>query len=225
MVNTQHTLYTRNSLPQPTYNPTEGTTLRRVRQDKPHPTSVRAASTQPVVRKNIARTRRSDTKSTRPQNYFKKHSTKRQTVQLSGWGRKELKAELKHIADSEGISLSQTVVAACEKLVHQKRQTRREILEKPILEAFFDKKMNHLINRLSEFIARSVYEGGQLRWLYINKLYRDVLHPDKKLTKEEFYKLLDTSQKETIKAVKKWNPNIQDIVAAIRQWLKEEEHA
>jgi len=151
----------------------------------------------------------------------KRRSTKRRTVQLSGWGSPELQAEMKRIAQSEGISLSATVVSACEALVAVKLQKRREILEKPILEAFFDKKMNHVINRLAEFLGRSVLEVGQMRWLFVNTLFREVIHPDKKLTKEEFYRLLDTSQKETVKAVKQWNPNIQDIVAAIKQQLKE----
>ena len=214
MVNNEPAQLSRNVFPSPLQHPEEVTTLRRVRQDKPHPPRVRRASIQPVVHKKRARTHQMDTIVPRPQNYstYKKHSAKRRTVQLSGWGSPTLKAEMKRIAESEGITLSQTIVAACEELVHQKLQRRREMLEKPILEAFFDKKMNQVINRLAEFLGRSVYEGGQVRWLFINKLYREVIHPNKTLTKEEFYTLLDTSQKETLKAVKQWNPNIKDIV-------------
>ena len=206
MTNNEPAPLSRNVFSSRLQHPEEVTTLRRVR-----------------VHKKWARTRSMDTKTSRPQNYSKKRSNKRRTVQLSGWGSPTLKAEMKRIAESEGITLSQTIVAACEELVHQKLKTRREMLEKPILEAFFDKKMNQMINRLAEFLGRSVYEGGQLRWLFVNKLYREVLHPNKTLTKEEFYKLLDTSQKETMKAVKQWNPNIKDIVAAIKEQLKEGE--
>ena len=81
--------------------------------------------------------------------------------------------------------------------------------------------MNQMMNRLAEYVSRSVFETGQLRWLYINTLYREVVHPDKTFTKEEFYKLLETSEKETIKAVKQWNPNIKDMVTAIRHYFKE----
>ena len=162
-----------------------------------------------------------------------KHSTKRQTVQISGWGSPQLKAEMERIAGSEGISLSQTVVSACEALVQAKLQRRREILEKPILEAFFDKKMNHVVNRLAEFLGRSVFETGQMRWLYINTLYHDVIRqvaaeqsPEKKeALRQSFYHLLDTSQKETVRAVKHWNPNIIDVVATIKQRLKEGEES
>jgi len=145
-------------------------------------------------------------------------------VQIPGWGSPELKADMKWIAQSEGISLSQVVVSACEELRRVKLQKRREILEKPILEAFFDKKMNYVVNRICEFLARNVYEVEQMRWLFVNTLYREVMNPDKKLTKEQFYKLLDTSQKESIKNVKQWNPNIKEVVDIIRKYLQEGEN-
>jgi hypothetical protein len=152
----------------------------------------------------------------------KTHSTKRRTVQFSGWGSPELKAELKRIAESEGISQSQLVVAACEQLVHAKLQKRREMLEKPILEAFFDKKLNRVLTIFGEYLGRTIYETGQLRFLFINKLYREVVHQGQQLTREEYYQLLDESQRETLKTVKQWNPNAQDIVAAIKRKLQEE---
>jgi hypothetical protein len=162
--------------------------------------------------------------------HARKHSTKRATVQLSGWGSPELKAELERIAASEGITLSQTIVAACEAVVRAKHERRRDVLEKPILEAFFDRKMNQVVNRLAEFLGRSVYEIGQLRWLYVNTLYHDTLRKiataktseQKEALQQAFYQLLDTSQKETVKAARHWNPNIIDVVATIKAQLKEE---
>ncbi len=159
----------------------------------------------------------------------RKRSTKRRTVQFSGWGRPELKAELKRIAESEGISFSEAVIAACEELVRAKLKRRREILELPILEAFFEKQLNHALNYLSEFIGRCVYEIGQTRWLYVNTQYQELNNkiaqePDvekKKQLREKFYKLLDESQKETVKATKGWNANVKDVVEAIKQYVKE----
>src|SRR5205814_560421 len=124
-------------------------------------------------------------------------------------------------AESEGLSVSQTGRAMIVDGIRQKLRIEREVLATPILEAFFDKKMNQVINKLSEFLARYVYESGQVRYLFVNRLYREVLHPDTKLTKEEFYKLLERSEKETIKRVKQWNPNIKDMVVAIKHSLKE----
>jgi hypothetical protein len=153
----------------------------------------------------------------------KKRSTKRQTVQISGWGRPQLKADMKWVADSEGISLSQAVVAACEELVRMKRHQRREVLEKPILEAFFDKKLGFVVNQLSDYLSRLLVELEQLRWLYVNRLYHSVLNPDKKLTKEAFYTLLDRSQKEAVKAAKAWNPDMQSVAESLRKYLQEGE--
>jgi hypothetical protein len=151
----------------------------------------------------------------------RKHSTKRQKVKLYIWVDPPEKIELERIAESEGLSVSQTGRAMIVDGIRQKLRIEREVLATPILEASFDTKMNQMMNRLAEYVSRSVFETGQLRWLYINTLYREVLHPDAKLSKEEFYKLLETSEKETIKRVKQWNPNIKDMVAAIRQSFKE----
>jgi len=152
-----------------------------------------------------------------------KHSKKRQKVKLYIWVDPPEKAELERLAESGGLSLSQTGRAIIVDGIRQKLRIEREVLATPILEAYFDKKMNQVINRLSEFLGRSVYEGGQMRWLFVNALYREVINPDKKLTQEEFYTLLDTSQKETVKAVKQWNPTIQNVVEAIKGQLKEGE--
>ena len=151
----------------------------------------------------------------------KRRSTKRQTVPMTIWGSPDEKKALQQIAESSGVSFSRAGRAILVDGIRQKLRIEREVLAQPMLEAFFDKKMNQMMNRLAEYVSRSVFETGQLRWLYINTLYREVLHPDKKFTKEEFYKLLETSEKETIKRVKQWNPNIKDMVAAIKHSLKE----
>ena len=151
----------------------------------------------------------------------RKRSTKRQKVKLYIWVEPMEKKELERLAESEGLSLSRTGREILVDGLRQRLRIEREVLATPILEAFFDKKMNQMMNRLSEFLGRSVYEEGQMRWLFVNMLYREVITPDKKLTQDEFYTLLDTSQKETVKSVKQWNANVQDVVEAIKKWLKE----
>ena len=119
------------------------------------------------------------------------------------------------------LSVSQVGRAIIVDGIRQELRIEREVLATPILEAFFDKKMNQVVNKLSAFLARYIYESGQMRYLVVNRLYREVVQPERKLTKEEFYHLLETSEKETIKAVKQWNPNIQEMVVAIKQHFKE----
>ena len=207
MSNTKRTQSTQNRLPRRLQHGEVVTTLRSVRQDKPPPTRVRIASIQPVVQKNRARTH--------------KHLKKRRTVQISGWGSSELRAEMKRIAESEGISLSQTVVAGCEELVRVRLERRREILQEPILEAMIDRKINRLINYLSQYLGRIAYETGQTRLLLINSMLREVIHPGKKLSKDEFYELLDKSSKDTLKNIHRFIPPISDVIEGIKQWLKE----
>src|SRR5947209_6376830 len=88
------------------------TTLRRVGQDKYAPDVVRAPTKQDVVPVKEALTRQKQVKTNHPRS--QKHSTRRQTVQISGWGRPQLKAELLRMAEQEGVSLSQVVVALLE---------------------------------------------------------------------------------------------------------------
>src|SRR6266699_2881793 len=155
--------------------------------------------------------------------HARKHARKRQKVKLYVWVEPEEKTELERISQSKGLCVSQTGRAIIVDGIRQELRIEREVLATPILEAFFEKKMNQVINKLSEFLARYVYESGQVRYLFVNRLYREVLNPDAKLSKEEFYQLLETSEKATIKTVKQWNPNIKDMVIAIRQYFKEED--
>ena len=105
----------------------------------------------------------------------RKHSHKRQKVKLYIWVDPPEKIELERIAESEGLSVSQIGRAMIVDGIRQRLRIEREVLATPILEAFFDKKMNHVINRLSEVLGRNVFETGQMRWLFINK---SVVLPD-----------------------------------------------
>ncbi len=223
MSNTPRTLFSHSSVSPRLQQPEEVTTVRGVRQDKYAPRRVRTATPHPVVSKNLARTRHTDTKLSRPQNYFKKRSVRRQTVQISGWGKPELKAELERIAKQEGVSLSQTVVAGLEEWVRQKLHIQHAVLLQPIIETTIHKEMNRLITNLSQYQGRIVFDVGQIRWLFINTLYREVIHPNKTLTKEEFYELLDKSSKETMKNAHRFIPQIHEVVAAMKKWLMREE--
>ena len=153
----------------------------------------------------------------------RKHSRKRQTVQISGWGRPQLKAVLQRLAESEGISVSQTVIAILENGVREKLHIQQEILAEPILRKLLREELRPLKNNLSEFHGRCMFEIGQMRWLFINKLYSEVISPEKRFTKEAFYNLLDTSRKETLKSIHQGNHSIIEAVAAIKQRLAGEE--
>jgi hypothetical protein len=149
----------------------------------------------------------------------KKHSRKRKTVQISGWGRPELKAALARIAASEGISFSQTVIALLENGVAAKLHLQQEILAEPRLRKLLREELSPLKNTLAEFHGRELLETGQIRWLMVNRLYQQVLNPNEKLTEQGFYGLLDTSRKETLKSIHQWNHTIIEAVKAVRKRL------
>ena len=147
----------------------KGTTLRSVRQDKDAPTRVRIASMQPVVPKKRARTRQMNTLSPRSQKPSKKRSTKRQTVQISGWGRPQLKRELERRAEQEGLSLSQTVIAALEEWVRQQLHIQHTVLIQPIIETTIRTELRRYFSRMILFLARITMTldviKGLVKWL------------------------------------------------------------
>src|SRR5437764_124585 len=98
-----------------------------------------------------------------------KRSTTRQKVKLYIWVEPTEKIELERIAHTKGLSVSQTGRAIIVDGIRQELRIEREILATPILEAFFDTKMNQVINKLSAFLARYVYESGQMRYLFVNR--------------------------------------------------------
>ncbi len=152
-----------------------------------------------------------------------KHSTKRQKVKVNIWLDPPEKAELQLLAGSEGLSLSQTGRALLLDGLVQKLRMQREALAQPAVAATMHSEMTRLINTLSQFQGRIVFEVGQLRWLVINKMYREVVNPNRTLSKEEFYGLLDESSKETLKNLRRFSPHIAEVVKAMKQWLSGEE--
>lgn len=159
-----------------------------------------------------------------------KRTPHRHKVKVYIWLEIPERTELKRVAENTGLSVSETGRAMIVDGTRQRLRLEREVMGMEMLEAFFDKKVNSIMNRLAEYLSRSIYETGQLRWLYVNTLYHDTLRriaaekdtKRKEALQKDFYKLLDTSQRETVKAVREWNPKITAIVAAIKERLKAE---
>ncbi len=168
-MNTDHTYYDTFRLPPLDNLQRGGTRLRSVRQDKDAPRRVRIATIQPVVQKNRARTRQMEKNTPRSQKSFKKRSTKRQTMQISGWGRPQLKAALERIAEQEGLSLSQTVIAGLEEWVRQKLHQQHVVLIQPIIETTIRTELRRYFSRMILFLARITMTldvmKGLVKWL------------------------------------------------------------
>ncbi len=102
----------------------------------------------------------------------RQHSRKRQTVQISGWGKPQLKAALVRIAEQEGLSLSQTVIVALEAWVHQTIHRQQEALLYPIIRQIIREELHSFGNRIVFFLMRIAFAAEQSRILITNVLDR-----------------------------------------------------
>src|SRR5438552_469797 len=94
---------------------------------------------------------------------IRKHSSKRQTVQVAAWVKPSIRAELQHIAQQEGLSMSHTCTVLLEEAIRQKLHTQHAIMLQPIVEQAVHKEIRAISNRLALLLARGVYENGQTK--------------------------------------------------------------
>jgi len=181
-----------------------------VRQDNPAPHRIRTASPQPVVRKNIARTHQTNT--TPPRS--KKHSKKRRTVQISGWGRPQLKTELQRIADQEGLSLSQTVIAGLEEWVRQQLHVQHTVLIQPIIET----TLRRYFSRMTFYLARIAFDIGVIKGLMIWLCRREA-----GASKEQVDSIIHQSRERARKSMTRVTPELKSLLEELKTILQEEE--
>lgn len=148
---------------------------------------------------------------------------KRKTVHLTLWVKPIVKAAVERIAGQDGISVSAAGGAFLERALQQNIDMQYGSLLQPAVEAAVSKAINRLINNHSSYLGRMVFDAGQIRWLFINTLYREVIHPGKTLTKEEFYSLLDKSSEETVKNSNSYIPQVAEIIKSMKTQLAAQE--
>src|SRR5215467_2839670 len=100
----------------------------------------------------------------------RRHSRKRQTVQVSSWVKPAVKEELQHIASREGLSLSQTSAALLEEAVRQKLHIQHAVLLQPIIEQAIRSQMRQISTRLAFLLVRVAFDAGQIRGVVTNIL-------------------------------------------------------
>jgi hypothetical protein len=178
-----------------------------------------AASEQQALPKHAARVHHMDGKISR----LHRRSTKRRTVPGTIHFSPQEKLELQRLADSEGLSFSQTGRLLIVDGLVQKLRIQREVTATPALEAALHREMNRLIGSLAEFEGRTLFAVDRLHWLTINKMQWDVLHPNTALTEKEYRGLLKRSIDDTMKNVYRFIPHIAAYVQAVKKWLRGEE--
>ena len=156
----------------------------------------------------------------RPQS--RKHSQKRQMVQLTIWLTPSVKAEIQRIAKMEGLSVSSVGRAGLEEWVRQQLHLQHAVLLQPIIETAIRQELKGILKKLVVFLSRNAYEAGWTRRLASNILkYQPGM-----MTEEKLNTILDRSCIDARKYIFRKTPETNELNEAIEKWLllEGEEH-
>jgi hypothetical protein len=186
-----------------------------VRQDKAWIASARPASPQPAAVTHTPRAKPLHQKSTRATNG---NSTKTTTVHLDLWVNPIIKAELKRIAEQEGLSMSATGAALLEGAIRQKLHLQQGVLLQPLIKQAIRDQMQGISNRLAFLLARNAFSSEQTRSLVTNILGRQ-----SGMTEDLLKTILEMTKRTAKGNLTRRNPELEELIAAIKQWLDYEE--
>jgi hypothetical protein len=189
-------------------------TSRDVWQDKDATSRVRVASVEPVIVGNTPRTLPQNTKSTRIQN----RANRRRLVQVASWVDEPIREQLLIIAQSEGLSMSQTIAALLREILRQRFHKQQAATLPQIIEQAVAKSNRSLATRLSWLLVRIAFDTGQTRVLAIN-----TLGMQEGMTEENLKEILATADKRTKANLTRKTPQLIDLMEAVEKWLLEGE--
>jgi hypothetical protein len=183
-------------------------------QDKDATSRVRVASRQPVMVGNTPRTLPQNTKSTRVQN----RANRRKLVQVASWVDEPIREQLLTIAQSEGLSMSQTIAALLREILRQRFHKQQAATLPQIIEQAVAKSHRSLATRLSWLLVRIAFDTGQTRVLATN-----TLGMQEGMTEENLKEILATADKRTKANLTRKTPQLADLMEAVEKWLLEGE--
>ncbi len=150
----------------------------------------------------------------------RKRSTKRKTVPLTLWIKPEMKAELKHLAAKDDISLSKLGGTLLTEAVHQQLHIIHTTLMQPIIESAIRKQMGLIITRLTWLLVRIAYDTGQTRTLVTNILDQLLGSDQTKVSH-----ILAGSSETAKRNITRQTPQIKTLIAEVEKWMREEGNA
>jgi hypothetical protein len=186
-----------------------------VRQDKGRKTSARAGTRQPAAVNHPIRAEQLNPTSTRSNPSIVQ---KTPTVHLDLWVQPVIKTELKHIATQEGLSMSATGAALLEAAIRQKLHIQQGVLLQPLVKQAIRDQMQGLSNRLAWLMARNVFASEHTRSLVTNILSRQ---PG--MTEEKLKDILARTQQVAKGNLTRRNPELEELIDALKKWLDEGE--
>ncbi len=185
-----------------------------VRQDKGVLTNARIASLQPAPQKNMARPHQVNSNSSRSQN---RPNPKRKTVHLTLWVKPVVKAELKRVAENEGISLSATGGSFLERAMQANVDMQYGTLLKPIIEQEIRKQMRSYSTRLAVLLVRVAFASEQTRSLVTNILGRQA-----GVNQPVLEEILNGSSNTAKRNITRLTPQLSELVKEIEKWMEKE---
>jgi hypothetical protein len=186
-----------------------------VRQDKGRISSARTGTPQPAPHTKPLRPHRLNTATARSKN---KPKPKRKTVHLTIWIDPIVKGELQRIAKAEGLTVSKTGSAFLERALQNNVDMQYNALLEPIIKTAIHDAMRGISNRLAFLLARNAFSAEQTRAIAANILGR---MPD--MNEEELKSILAMTKRTAQGNLTRRNPELEELIAAIKQWLDYEE--
>jgi hypothetical protein len=180
-------------------------------QDKARISSARTATRQPAAVTHTPRAKPVHPNGTRATNG---NVAKSSTVHLDLWVSPIVKAELQRIAEQEGLSMSATGAALLAGAIRQKLHIQQGVLIAPLIKQAIRDQMQGISNRLAFLLARNAFSSEQTRAIAANILGRT---PD--MTEETLKNILAMTKRTAQGNLTRRNPEFEELIAAIKQWV------
>jgi hypothetical protein len=207
--------FSRNGLASPSHDIVSAQPLRGVRQDKRAKLPARKGTKQP------ARTHTPSARiglingSARSQNQF---SATAPLVQLPLWVKPIVKAEVKRMAEINGISPSAQGAALLEEILRQKLHIQQAATLETALEKIINRAIRRRDARLAHLLVRMAFASEQGRGLASTILSRS---PG--MTDDMLNNILDRSAKAAKKKITHSSPQLEEIMKDLEEMLAEQE--
>jgi hypothetical protein len=187
-----------------------------VRQDKARIASARPVTGQPAALTHTSRAKPLHPNSTRTING---NTAKTTTVHLDLWVSPIVKAELQRLAKQEGLSMSAAGAALLAGAIRQKLHIQQGVLIAPLIKQAIRDQMQGISNRLAFLLARNAFSSEQTRAIATNILGRQ-----DDMTEEELKSILAMTKRTAKGNLTRRNPELEELIAAIKQWLDHDEN-
>lgn len=146
--------------------------------------------------------------------------SKRQTVKLTTWVRPDVKRELEHIAQTEGLSLSRTGAAALEDWLSERLHVQHAAILQPIIEQAITKQMRAYSSRLAMLLVRSAFASEQTRALVTNVLSRQ-----QGVNSQVLEEILNGTNDTARRNITRVTPQLATLIEEVERWLTQSAEA